>query len=299
MFRFAATVLFVAVGVTVASTQAAPTITSFTINNDAPETASDAVTLRFAYTNPSGIGQPIAQYRMRYKSPTQADFFPFGQWLTGPQGMPALAMTLARNGTAPIPGEHRYQLQLRDSRGTMSSTAEARIRRVAAAGAATPAPVLLQTYRVTGSQVAELVRLARQRGFQFAALPANGNTTCHIEDQANLVVFRLNVRGVPSDFAPKPTCRFRAFEGRHLQPNWRLAGVTLGEPPNHLDLGSRWVFEQPLKPSGRDASFVLYAEETAPRQPVGLLAINMPARTIGELRFTGPSGKTWRNAFEP
>ena len=294
------TALFALVlGTAVVSTQAPPTITSFTINNDTPETTSDAVTLRFTYTNPDGIGLPIAQYRIRYKSPTQADFFPFGQWLTGPQGMPALSMTLARNGTAPIPGEHRYQLQLRDSRGTMSSTAEARIRRVAAATAATPAPVLLQTYRVTGSQVAELFRLARQKGFQFAALPANGNTTCTIDDQANRVVFRLDVRGVPSDFAPKPTCRFRAFEGRQLQPTWRLAVVTLAEPPNNLDLGSRWVFEQPLKPSGRDASFVLYAEETRPRQPVGLLAINMPARMIAELRFTGPSGKTWRNAFEP
>jgi hypothetical protein len=300
MRRFAVTVLFVAFGATFASTQSAPTINAFTINNDAAETTSDAVTLRFTYTNPSGIGLPIAHYRIRYKSPTQTDFFAFGQWLPGPQGMPTLSMTLARNGTAPIPGEHRYELQLRDSRGTMSATAAASIRRVVAATAApAPAPVLLQTYRVSGSQVADLFRMARQKGFQFAALPANGNTTCSIDDQTNNVVFRLDVRGVPSDFAPKPTCRFRAFEGRQLQPNWRLARVTLAEPPNNLDFGSRWVFEQPLKPSGRDASFVVYAEETRPRQPVGLLAINMPARMIGELQFTGPSGKAWRNAFEP
>ena len=291
------TLLFAGLTAAAVAAQAPPTITSFTIDNGVTETTSDQVTLRFGYTNPAAVGQPIAQYRIRYKSPTQAEFFAFGQWLPGPSGAPALPMVLARNGIAPIPGDHRYQLQVRDVRGQMSGTGEAVIRRVVATPA--PAPVLLQTYRVTGSQVAELFRLARQRGFQFAALPANGNTTCTIDDQANSVVLRLDVRGVPSDFAPKPTCRFRAFEGRRLQPTWRLAVVTLAEPPNNLDLGSRWVFEQPLKPSGRDASFVLYAEETRPRQPVGLLAINMPARMIAELRFTGPSGKTWRNAFEP
>ncbi len=298
------TALFALVlGTAVVSTQAPPTITSFTINNGAPETASDQVTLRFGYSNPAAVGQPIAHYRIRYKSPTQADFFAFGQWQPGPPGAPVLSMVLARNGITPIPGDHRYELQIRDVRGQMSGTAVAVIRRSGAAAGPSPAPapvpVLLQTYRVTGGQVAELFRLARQKGFQFAALPANGNTTCTIDDQANNVVFRLNARGVPSDFAPKPTCRFRAFEGRQLQPTWHLAVITLAEPPNNLDTGSRWVFEQPLKPSGRDASFVLYAEETRPRQPVGLLAINMPARMIGELQFTGPSGKTWRNAFEP
>lgn len=280
-----------------AAAQTAPTITSFTIDHGAAETTSDAVTLRFTYTNPDGVGLPIAQYRLRYKSPTQAGFFPFGQWLTGPQGMPTLAMTLARTGSAPIPGEHRYQLQLRDSRGTISATAEARIRRVVPA--AVPAPVLLGTYRVTGSEVAQAVRLARQRGFQFAALPGNGNSRCGLEHDANQVLFEVAERTVGIEF-PKPTCRFRLFEGQTLQPRWHLSAVEL-EPPAVPAAQSSWVFERPLKPSGPDASFVLYAALTQIRGPIGpnLLWVGTGMRQVKAFVLQGPIGRTWRQAFEP
>jgi len=299
MRHIAATSLLIALGAVTTAAQTAPTINSFTIDNGAAETTSDAVTLRFTYTNPSGIGMPIAHYRIRYKSPTQADFFAFGQWLTGPQGMPTLSMTLARNGSAPIPGEHRYQLQLRDASGTVSSTAAASIRRVVAASA--PPPVLFDTYRVSGSQVAELVRLARQKGFQFAALPANGNTTCKIEDQANKVTLVIHERTYGIEL-PKPVCRFRAFEGRSLQPNWHQQTVTVAPAFPNFAARSSWVFEQPVKPAGRDPSFVLHATITqvrGPALPLWLSWMVVASHELKEIVLTGPSGKTWRQAFEP
>jgi len=289
-------------GTAVVSTQAPPTITSFTINNGAPETASDQVTLRFGYSNPAAVGQPIAHYRIRYKSPTQADFFAFGQWQPGPPGAPVLSMVLARNGITPIPGDHRYELQLRDVRGQMSGTAVAVIRR---SGAATgpspvpaPAPVLLQTYRVTGGQVAELVRVAKQRGFRITVLPVNTNSECWLEDTANDAKFMMNAKGL-FQLQPVPQCRFRVFEGQRLQPNWHLKSIAFDEGVQIAR--SRWVVEQPLKASGQDASFVVYGQLTMPERvlPSPLSWLCCAERPIKELVFNGPVGKTWRNAFEP
>ncbi len=301
--HLAATLLLFTVTLTA---QAPPSITAFTIDNGAAQTASDQVTLRFTYTNPAAIGQPIAQYRVRYKPPTMATWLAFGQWLSGPPGTPQLAMTLARNGTTPIAGEHRYQLQLRDVRGQVSGTAEAVIRRavasnVAPGSPAPAAPTLLQTYRVTGSEVAQLFRLARQKGFQFAALPANGNTTCTIDDQANQVLLLLHEKTQGVEF-PKPVCRYRAFEGRMLSPNWHQRSVTLAPRFPDFHASSRWIFERPLKPSGSDPSFVLYATITAPRGPLfpfSLIWAAQASHEITEVVLSGPSGKTWRNAFEP
>ncbi|MGD9906061.1 MAG: hypothetical protein AB7U83_21525 [Vicinamibacterales bacterium] len=298
MTRCLVTVLVVA-SITLTA-QAPPSITAFTINNGAAETTSDTVTLRFTYTNPAAIGQPIAQYRLRYKPPTMTAWLAFGQWLTGPMGTPTLSMTLARNGTTPIAGEHRYQLQIRDVKGQVSGTAEAVIRRVLPGGSG-PAPTLLQTYRVTGSQVAELVRLARQKGFQFAALPVNGNSSCSADEQTNRVVLEVHerTRGIE---VPKPTCRFRMFEGRSLTAGWRQATVALAVPGDVLPADSSWVFEQPLKAAGTDPSFVLYATVTELRGPPLPLSIPWMLRAIREVReivLTGPAGKTWRQAFEP
>jgi hypothetical protein len=64
---------------------------------------------------------------------------------------------------------------------------------------------------------------------------------------------------------------------------------------------SSWVFEQPLKPAGTDASFVLFGSLTQKRGPPApnLLWIGDASRVISELVLAGPIGKTWRNAFEP
>jgi len=302
MRRLAATLLLVTFGTTFASTQAAPTITSFTINNGAPDTASDQVTLRFSYSNPAAVGQPIAHYRIRYKSPTQADFFAFGQWQPGPPGAPVLTMVLARNGITPIPGDHRYELQIRDVRGQVSGTALAVIRRSGAASGASPAPasvpVVLQTYRVTGGQVAELVRVAQQRGFRITVLPVNTNSECWLEDTANDAKFMMNAKGL-FQLQPVPQCRFRVFEGQRLQPNWHLKTIAFGEGPQIAR--SRWVVEQPLKASGQDASFVVYGQLTMPERvlPSPLSWLCCAERPLKELVFDGPVGKTWRNAFEP
>jgi hypothetical protein len=297
------TALFALVlGAAVVSTQAPPAITSFTINNDAPETASDQVTLQFGYSNPAAVGQPIAHYRIRYKSPTQADFFAFGQWQPGPPGMPALQMVLARNGLTPIPGEHRYELQIRDVKGQMSATATAVIRRTGAATgpspAPRPAPVLVQTYRVTGGQVAELVRVAQQRGFRITVLPVNTNSECWLEDTGNDAKFMMNAKRL-LQLQPVPQCRFRVLEGQRLQPNWHLKSIAFDEG---LQVArSRWVVEQPLKPSGQDASFVVYGQLTMPERvlPSPLSWLCCAERPIRELVFNGPVGKTWRQAFEP
>jgi len=301
-FQLAAA-LVVALGATTAvSTQSAPTITSFTINNGVADTASDQVTLRFGYTNPAAPGQPIAQYRIRYKSPTQGDWFAFGQWQAGPTGTPTLQMVLARSGITPIPGEHRYQLQIRDVKGQMSDTAEAVIRRTGAATAptptASPVPVLTQAYRVTGGQVAELVRVAKQRGFRITALPVNTNSVCWLEDEANDAKFMMDAKGM-FQLQPVPQCRFRVFEGQRLQPNWHLKSIVFDEGVQIAR--SRWVMEQPLKPSGQDASFVVYGQLTMPERvmPSPLSWLCCAERPIKELVFNGPVGKTWRNAFEP
>jgi hypothetical protein len=297
MRHAAATLSFVVLSMIGASTQVGPTITSFTIDHGVGQTTSDQVTLRFTYTNPAAVGQPIAFYRLRYKPPTQADFFAFGQWLPGPTGTPVLTMVLARSGGAPVAGDHRYQLQIRDSRGQVSATAEATIRRLLSATPPAPTPVVLETYRVTGPQVAEALRVARQRGFRHTVLPVNANSKCSLEDDANDVWFRLNSRGL-LQLQPTPQCRIRLFEGQSLQPNWHLKSAAFKD----LEYGrARWVLEQPLKPAGRDASFVVYGQLTMPERvvPGTTLSWINAIRVMTELAFEGPSGKTWRQAFEP
>jgi hypothetical protein len=301
-FQLAAALVVALGATTTVSTQSAPAITSFTINNGVADTASDQVTLRFGYTNPAAPGQPIAHYRIRYKSPTQGDWFAFGQWQTGPTGTPTLQMVLARNGITPIPGEHRYQLQIRDVKGQMSATAEAVIRRTGAATAptptASPAPVLIQTYRVTGGQVAELVRVAKQRGFRITVLPVNTNSDCWLEDSANDAKFMMNAKA-PLQLQPVPQCRFRVFEAQRLQPNWHLKSVAFDDGVSLAR--SRWVMEQPLKPSGQDASFVVYGQLTMPERvvPSPLSWLCCAEHRMTELVLEGPVNKTWRNAFEP
>ena len=102
-FQLAAVLVVVLGATTAVSTQSAPTITSFTINNGVADTASDQVTLRFGYTNPAALGQPIAHYRIRYKSPAQGDWFAFGQWQTGPTGTPTLRWCSPATASRPSP----------------------------------------------------------------------------------------------------------------------------------------------------------------------------------------------------
>ena len=182
----------------------------------------------------------------------------------------------------------------------MSATAEAVIRRAGAATAPTPtrSAVLIQAYRVTGGQVAELVRVAKQRGFRITVLPVNTNSDCWLEDAANDAKFMMNAKAL-LQLQPVPQCRFRVFEGQRLQPNWHLKSVAFDGGVGVAR--SRWVMEQPLKPSGQDASFVVYGQLTMPERvmPSPLSWLCCAEHRMTQLVLEGPVNKIWRNAFEP
>jgi hypothetical protein len=248
-----------------------PSVQTFTANNGLPQTTTDQVTLRWTYTNPAAVGQPIAGVRIRYRPPG-GTWPAWSDWTSGSQWNATTTMQLATTSGAPRLGPHEFEIQLRDSLGQMSATKTTSISRVTTSTTDVSRP--RQRYQVDGRAA---MMFAGETGFGFATVVIQPNSICTLRRYDN----RIEARHVPTSYTvgEKPRCRFDFFVNKKLRAGWRMAGVrfTYDNDPQIL------VFQQ--RPSGTEVPF---------------FSIEIKTPYIGGLQYIeleGPSGADWRDAF--
>jgi hypothetical protein len=267
------------------SRTAAPIILSFTINDGAMTTTSDAVVLKYSILNPSDYQPPWPHYRLRTKSPLNILWPEWSPYLPNDRGIREIATHLSRrNDNTSVAGQHLFEIQVKDADGQESNVMTRAITRIIP-----PPPPATVEYAVTGAAAHDLVRFARNAGFAFEPVPKNAFSACAVSDQSSGVWFtttrKLNI--LTNDPA---RCQFRFFQYKPLRPGWSLktVGVATGL------VGQGATFEM-LQQPGSGTNAACMAEGVAPPTNEGFTVSGYVQSVV----LVGPTGLTWQKAFVP
>lgn len=280
-------VVAVAVGAASAAAQPGPPVITGLAVPGGTTVSTDRLSVVVSYQHPAMVGAPIPFYRIRTKRPDDA-MQAWGTFQPNERNTNTFSVWLQRRQmTDPFPGEHIIEVQLRDGQGQVSQPVAIAVTRVVTAPPAVASGTPVE-YRVTAAALAELLGVARLRGYLNTAEAMNPNSRCSSQQGANqrweLYVVHVLGGGVPS-----PRCRFRFFTGRTLQTGWHLRSAAFVPDPG---IPVTYVFEHAIKPVGTDASFSVVATAPGAVTPRGWMSLT-------ELVFEGPANTEWRQAFRP
>jgi hypothetical protein len=291
----ALTVAIVGVGASARQMPAAPTIQSFTVNNGAPS-LSDSVMLRWTMNQPAAPNQPAPWFRTRYRSPLESAWPMWGKYVPNTRGAYEVAATLARRSAAdPLPGQHWFELQVKDANGQESQVATSSVIR-ALPSPPPPPPAPTAFYEVSGSAASDVIRYARDNGFGFEAIAMNERSTCVLTEVENVFRFRSARKPVPALLGPAQ-CHFRLFAKRQLNAGWHLRQLTLSLVVTPSEPGYSFKLLTQPKPFGTDASVVAEGVISWPLGGKLPELIYLDGR-VTEVELDGPPGLTWQDAFK-
>lgn len=267
-----------------AAQPAPPQITKVIVNGEANLTTADQVNVEVLYNHPAAPGMPIPFYRLRVKPPNRG-LPQWGSFVEAGERNVFVAVLTPR-GMTPVGGTYEIQVQLRDADGRESNVAGGHVIR------ASPTPTVIPgvEYRVSGSEVAELIGFARLEGYLNTAEPLNGTSNCSSKQNDGHWHLRMQKLVVPvplgTEAAPAPRCRFGFFKGKLLQYGWHLKSAAL---ESWSQEPATWVIENAIKATGLDAWFSIAGAATG--------AMGSGEIRLRELVLEGPPGSDWRKAF--
>ena len=254
-----------------------PKILSFKLSNGAESTTHQALTLKATFDRTPKF------YRVAETAPTSPRWTVYNADLNG-----MFVFTLSDKGSDNF-GTRDVYLQVKSEDGKLSEVAHLSIE-------LKPVPVI-RTF--TGTQLKEVLKYAKQQGFEFSGRFIVGSNNCTDDAGYNIYGVSIDVPGVmvSTDIYDAKVYEASFFAGRRLNNHWTMKAPEFS-PSSRLgfwkDPYTKYLIIK--VPTSQSPSFVVqlniapYRENPAPCTPVELL--------LKSITLEGPRDLDWREAFK-
>lgn len=263
------------VSATVNIDRPAPKILSFKMYNGAESTTNRALTLKATFDRTPKF------YRAGETAQTSATWTVYDAEVNG-----MIGFTLSDKGSDNF-GKRDVYLQVKSEDGKLSEVAHLSIE-------LKPVPVV-RTF--SGAQLKEVLKYARQQGFEFGGRFIVGGNPCGPNEETHIYGVSIDVPGVnvgiSSDNLPK-VYEASFFIGRQLNNHWTMKAPEFSKSVGWRDPYTKYLIIK--APTSQSPSFTVqlniapYPDIVAPCESVELI--------LKSISLQGPRDQDWREAFK-